>query len=418
MEYRKIDKLSYNLHLIKTDKFKTIFFKFVFRDDIKKEDITFRNFLTEMLGTSCKNYPSNRLLSIKCEELYNLTYSFSNIRIGNSILTEMTFSFIEPKYLGEDIKENCISFMNELIFDPNVCDGKFDKKNFDITYDYLKERIEEANNNPNFYAEKTLKEIMCHDNVASLQMVGYLDDLDEITEENLYEYYKNFISKNIVDIFVVGNIDFYEIEKLIEKYIKFKVIKKPKKEILNNFKSDRKRCQTKIEESIFNQSKLLIGCSIKDLTLEEKNYALVLYNMILGNSPESLLFKNVREKNSLAYNVSSNYIKNDNILIIKTGINKDSFELAVKEVKKQIKNIKEGKFTLEHLENCKTLIKSLLCEFEDYQSSISEYYFALEYLNQDQKDVKLKKIDKITKEDIINVSKKVNLDTMYFLKEK
>ena len=27
MEYRKIDKLSYNLHLIKTDKFKTIFYK-------------------------------------------------------------------------------------------------------------------------------------------------------------------------------------------------------------------------------------------------------------------------------------------------------------------------------------------------------------------------------------------------------
>ena len=418
MEYRKIDKLSYNLHLIKTDKFKTIFFKFSFRDDIKKEDITFRNFLTEMLGSSCKNYPTNRLLSIRCEELYNLSYSLSNSRVGNSILTDITFSLIDPKYLGEDVLEDSISFMNEIIFNPNVENGKFDKKNFDITSYYLKEKIEEAQNNPNYYAENTLRSKMCHDNVASLQVLGYLDDLEKITEENLYEYYKDFISKSVVDIFVVGDIDFYKIEKLIEKYIKIKIIKKPKKEMLNYFKSNRKRYQKIVEESNFNQSKLLIGCSINDLTLDEKNYTLVLYNMILGNSPESLLFKNVREKNSLAYNVSSNYFKNDNILLIKTGINASSFELAVKEIKKQMENIRKGNFSVEHLENSKTLIKNLLNEFEDYQGSISEYYFALEYLNNDDKDTKIKKVDNITKEDIINVSKKVNIDTIYFLNEK
>ena len=72
MEYRKIDKSSYNLHLIKTENFKTIFFKFVFRDNIKKEDITIRNFLTEILASSSKKYPTTRFLSIRQEELYNL----------------------------------------------------------------------------------------------------------------------------------------------------------------------------------------------------------------------------------------------------------------------------------------------------------------------------------------------------------
>ena len=80
--------------------------------------------------------------------------------------------------------------------------------------------------------------------------------------------------------------------------------------------------------------------------------------------------------------------------------------------------MKNGKFTVKHIENCKTLIKSLLNEFEDYQNSISEYYFGLEYLGLDEKDVKLKNIDKVTKEDIISVAKKINIDTIYFLKEK
>jgi len=417
MEYRKIDKLSYKLHLIKTDKFKTVFFKFIFRDDIKKQDITKRNFLTEILGTSSKNYPTNRLMSIRCEELYNLRYFLLNRRIGNSILTEASFSFIDSKYLDEDITEECISFMNEILFNPNICDNKFDKKSFSIAYDYLKERIEEANNSPNYYSEMKLNDLMCKDNPASLQIIGYLDDFSKINEENLYNYYKEVVNKSIVDIFVVGDIDFYEMEKLIEKNIKIKILKNKKKDILNDFKSTRKRYQTKIEDSKFNQSKLLVGCTIKDITPFEKNYVLGLYNMILGNSPESLLFKNVREKKSLAYSISSNYIKNDNILTIKTGINKDAYEIVVKEIKKQMKNIKDGKFSIEHLENCKTLIKSLLNEFEDYQTSISEYYFGIEYLGLDSKEKKLKYVDKITKEDIIHVSKKINIDTIYFLKE-
>ena len=68
-----------------------------------------------------------------------------------------------------------------------------------------------------------------------------------------------------------------------------------------------------IEKLPINQSKLAIGCVFEQLTDFELRYVLSIYSFILGGSGDSLLFKNIREKKSLAYDVSSSYYKNDNI---------------------------------------------------------------------------------------------------------
>ena len=56
MKYKKIDKKSYNMHLIKTDRFKMTTVRVILRDEIRKEEITKRNFLLDMLTYSTYNY--------------------------------------------------------------------------------------------------------------------------------------------------------------------------------------------------------------------------------------------------------------------------------------------------------------------------------------------------------------------------
>ena len=58
MEYIKKDLASYNLHIIKTDKFKTVNVRVVFHSPIVKEEITIRNILCDMFMQSSKNYDS------------------------------------------------------------------------------------------------------------------------------------------------------------------------------------------------------------------------------------------------------------------------------------------------------------------------------------------------------------------------
>ena len=67
MKYNKIENSNYNLHLIETDKFKTVTVKVNFKREYLKEEITKRNLLVNILLEGSKNYPSRRLLEIKTE---------------------------------------------------------------------------------------------------------------------------------------------------------------------------------------------------------------------------------------------------------------------------------------------------------------------------------------------------------------
>lgn len=42
---------------------------------------------------------------------------------------------------------------------------------------------------------------------VSFRMIGYQEDLNKITRENLYECYKSMMNNDYVDIFIVGDID-------------------------------------------------------------------------------------------------------------------------------------------------------------------------------------------------------------------
>ena len=83
MKYIKKDMTSYGLHIIKTDKFKTVTFRVVFRSPIVKEEVTMRNILCNMFLQSNKKYNSKRALTIKAQDLYAADINASNNRIGN-----------------------------------------------------------------------------------------------------------------------------------------------------------------------------------------------------------------------------------------------------------------------------------------------------------------------------------------------
>ena len=65
MKYKRTSTYSYNLHVIKTDKFKTITVSVAFRRKIKKEEITIRNLIKELIINSSANYKTERSLIIE-----------------------------------------------------------------------------------------------------------------------------------------------------------------------------------------------------------------------------------------------------------------------------------------------------------------------------------------------------------------
>ena len=415
MEDRKIEEVSYNLHLIKTNKFKTLFFKVILSEKLIKDDITIRNLLLDNLLSSSLDYPTMRDVSIKRQDLYGASISMVSRRIGNHAFIEYTMSILNPRFTEESMLKDSIEFYSNLLYKPNVKNGSFDEELFEMSKENLRKEILMTNERPDVYGFTRFKECIDKNAEFSYHQSGYLQDLDSITSSSLYEYYNHVLDNDICDIYVIGDFDFNEVELLIKDNFRFKNTKRTDSYeiVLSN---DRNKKEV-IEDSSFNQSKLFIGFKLTDFNLDDKKYALILFNIIFGNSPESRLFKEVREKKSLAYSITSAYRRLDNFYYVSAGISYNNYEKVLSIIKKCLADIQNNGITDEELDKAKVLYLSILNDAMESPSSIVDLYFTELYFGNDSFEKQLKMSQSITKEDIMRVANLLKIDTIYLLKE-
>lgn len=415
MEYIKKDLGSYKLHLIKTDKFKSITVKVSFHRVIKKNEITIRNILSDMFMQSSKKYNSKRDLTIKAQDLYAAGLRTTNSRLGNYINTDFYLTVLNDKYTEEGNFASSLEFLSEIVFNPDVENGQFNEEKLDIVKSACRSALNSIKEDASNYSLIRMAEEFGKGEPISYRMIGYLEDLDDITGTSLYEFYLDMIKNDFVDIFVIGDIDIKGTTDLIKKYFKFGVLKKLKVPFMVDEKKPR-RSKLVLNEKIDNtQSKLAIGCRLNDLNEYERGYPLTLFNVIFGGCSDSKLFKEVREENSLCYTIYSITNKLDNVLLIRAGIDKENYKKTVSLIEKNLKDMCNGKFDETDILMAKEYYNTALEEIEDSQSKIINNYLMMELINADDIDVKREKMNKVTKSEIVRVAKKVTIDTILCL---
>lgn len=414
MEYNHYNAKAFNLHMIKTNKFKTITIMVTFKRPIKKEEITLRSFIHHLLLLSNKTYPKRMILAKKAEELYGPNIVSKEHRVGNYALTYFYMTMINEKHLEEGLNEKAISFFTDIIFNPNADEKGFDKESFKIVKNEITARIQSLKEDSSSYSLVRMLEQIDPDSPLSYRN-GYLDEIDKIDEVKAYEYYKSMIHSDLVDVYVLGDIDFDEMKHLIINKIPINTVKINKHNLLIKHNKIRRYIKTKLEEDKVKQAKLVIGCKITDLTEYEYKYVLPLYSNILGGPSYSKLFDSVREKNSLAYYIYSNFIRGDNLLTISSGINKDNFKLTLKLIKKEMDNISKGKISDEELSKAKENILGTIKSIEDNPFHLTVNYMWQSLYKLDDIEARKKNLFKVTIEDIKKISKKIKIDTVYML---
>lgn len=406
---------SYNLHFIKTDIFKTITMKVIFHTPIIKEDITKRNILSDILLQSTKEYKTRRDLTIKSEDLYAADIYTSNQRVGNYIMTSFILQTLNDKYTEENNFEESIKFLHEIIFNPDVEEERFKEDKLELVKSNATLALNSIKEDAANYSLIRMSEAYDKTSPISYRMTGYLEDLDKITEENLYEYYERMLDNDYVDIFILGDINEKELLPIIKKYFKFKKVKKRKASYYLPNKKPRKRRLFAKETTKNSQSKLAIACPIKKMTDYEKNYSLLLANIILGGTGDSKLFKEVREENSLCYTIRSNYNRLDNLMVINAGIDNVNFDKAVELITKNVQDMKKGKFTDSDINVAKEFYKTSAESLMESPSRIINEVLTEEILGVEPLSERVRKIEKVTKKDIIRACKKINMDTVFLL---
>lgn len=256
---------------------------------------------------------------------------------------------------------------------------------------------------------------MCKGENSAISQFGDIEDIKAITPQSLYDYYKSIITSSVIDIYICGDSDMKEAEKIIRTYtdkLNFTEAHITRTEILK--KSAPK--QDIVERMDVAQGKLSIGFRT-NVSRKDRDYsALVVFNSVFGAGAHSKLFNNVREKLSLAYYASSHLESYKGLLIVNAGIEFENFQKAYDETLVQLEEIKKGNISeLEFTSSINSLINSLESCYDN--PKFMQYHYLSENVSGTDMDIETAKsqILAVTPADVADVAKKIELDTVYFL---
>lgn len=420
MECKNIEiKKGMSLHTIETSKFKTNLLAIMITTELTKENATKNALISLILRRGTANIPTQDEISKKLENMYGANFDCGIDKIGDNQIIKFYLESLSDEYLPEkdsNLKES-IRMLLDIVCNPITEENKFKTEYFDAEKEKLKQIIEAKKDNKGMYAFNRCIEEMYKNKPYATYKFGELEELEKITNEELYKYYKELIQECKFDIYISGE-KIEEIKTEIENNENIAKLKpRDAKYITNSLEKPTEIKEKTVQESAdITQGKLVIGMNIEQKMENSKNIALI-YNAILGGTATSKLFQNVREKASLAYTAGSNYIRQKGNVFIRCGIEIENYEKALEIIKKQIEDMKQGNFTEEELENTKQYIISTIQEIKDEQDTQIAYYFSHELAKTDSSIEKyINDVRKVTKEQIIEIAKTVKINTIYFLK--
>lgn len=417
MDYEKKNiKEGITFHNIPTNKFKTNLFAIFLTTPLNRENVTKNALISAVLRMGTKDLPEERLIAKELENMYGASFDCGIEKNGDNQVLKFYLEVLNDEYLPEkeELSKKALELLINIVANPAIENDGFKDEFVESEKHTLRRLIEGKIDNKGRYAIDRCTEEMYKGKPFGLYKYGYTEDLDSINSKDLYDYYKVLLSTCKIDVFVSGlNIDNLDENKLLDVFDRKEINYTPNTFIINTNKIDEPNIVT--EKMDVTQGKLMIGMDILNIQ-ERDEYAASVYSVILGGGANSKLFQNVREKESLAYAIGASYIKKKNNIIIRSGIEISNYEKALSLIKKQLELIKNNEFSDDEIESAKQLLYGALKGIKESQDSEVSYYFSNELSGNDISiEENIEKIKNVTREEILNIAGKVQINTIYFL---
>ncbi|MGI2327169.1 EF-P 5-aminopentanol modification-associated protein YfmF [Planococcus sp. YIM B11945] len=407
-----------NVHVNETTQFKTINFSIRFKDKLTKEKASARSILANVLQHSNEVYPSHTALRMVLDDLYGTSLYMDASKRGNEHIITLNVETVNDQYLSDSgVLEKVMNLMYIVLFKPNFEDGKFKETIFNREKEAIKQRIESIFDEKTRYAQQRMLEHALPNHPASINPNGTIDLVEAVTNAQLVEEYRAMLNENEIEIYAVGDIQPEMIASYIRDFFHFsdreKLVEAPPLEL-------KKPAESRVVEfEDMKQGKLHMAFYTPITFLDEKFPTMQLMNGVFGGYAHSKLFVNIREKESMAYYVSSSYASQFGLMFVLAGIDANLEEKAVKLILEQLEEVKQGNISDTEIDQTKALLTNQLKEALDSargQIDIYDQYMDL-YESFDPEDL-IAKWKTVTKEEIAAIAQTVSLEMTYFLSGK
>lgn len=247
--------------------------------------------------------------------------------------------------------------------------------------------------------------------------------VNSFTRDKLYDFYKKFYIPNNSVISIVSSCDHADVEKLIREYLgdwkRQDLVRDT--DIINedNISGEKTTYKNDIE-----QNTILFLYTFHGLSNDEE-LALDTLNYKLGESANSILFRELREKRGMAYDVYSDTDRTDHMktLYIYTAVGEEDVEKAKETIEKIIEDILSKNINIDEksINHMKKVMKTGIISMIEDGDSLCNYVLHQELAERDIDEFlyDLDALETINTEKIYGVARKTFKDpTVHILRGK
>lgn len=411
------------LRTVHTDKFKSAYLSLTLMTQLNRENASANALLPRVLRRGTMVHPDMESLSAALDELYGGAVEPVVRKKGESQCVGFLASFLDNAYAlnGEDILSGAAELLGEMLLNPLTRDGVFDPDYVEGEKANLIDELRGQINDKRIYATRRLTQLMCREESFGADKLGQEDKVAAITPESLWARYQKLLSSAQIEVYYSGSADPERVREIMERVFSTLPVSQEREEPECEVRIHAEQEPNVIEEVMdVNQGKLAMGWRTGGITVwEEECPALVLCSAVFGGTSMSKLFMNVRERLSLCYYASSALEKQKGLMIVSSGIEFQNYETAKREILAQLEDVKAGKITDDELEGARRILINQYRSIEDEQGRMEEYWLGQAAAGtEDAPETLATRLETVTREQIAQVARKLELDTVYFLKGK
>lgn len=358
-----------------------------------------------------------RAITLRLDELYGASVGALVRRVGDFQTTGLYCGFMEDRFCmpGDRVLAPMADFLRELLLEPVIDDGGFDRDFVEGEKKNLISTIESELNDKRAYAMGRMLKAMCRADSYGIPRLGEKEAVAEIDPVGLYAHYQKILRESPIEIFYVGSAPAEAVARMLEPL----------------FSSIERNCAALPAQTPFHdvgggdlteeldvaQGKLCLGY-VTPVTNRDREFAAVqVMNTLFGAGMTSKLFMNVREKLSLCYSIGSGYYGSKGIVTVSAGIDFDKEQKTREEIARQLDAIRAGDISDAELNAAKEALLSSLRGTHDSPGSIEGYYATAALSGMDMTPAQyMDAVRAVTAGQVAAEARRLKLHTTYFLK--
>ncbi len=356
-----------------------------------------------MINESTENYSSEQIQ----EELRKIGSSINVF--GSNTSTTMTISSLKKNL------PKTLELAEEILIRP-----AFNEDDFNRLKNQQLEGIKASRKNPSSIANLVFNRLMYGDeHIFSVPNTGIEETVDNISLEDVKNFYNSYYSPSISELVVVGDITQKEIDPQLEFLKSWKVVDVEIPELPKAKRSD-KTTVYMVDKVDAPQSEIRIGY-ITDMKYDVTGdyYKSYLMNFPLGGAFNSRINLNLREDKGWTYGARSYFSSNDEPgpYMASAGVKAIATDSSVVEFMKEITNYRENGITEAELAFMRSAIGQRDARSYETPSQKASFLRRINHYNLDKSfvDEQNKIIDNISKKELNDLAKKYLQDENLYI---